>query len=173
MGFHALAIDQRSGGERWGYENETVNKLGESTKYLAALPDLEAALKWKADGGYGGKTLVWGSSYSAALVFLLAAEHDGDRRRPLLLTRRVPGHANRRGAQGRGKVSKPVLVLTPGGRARARRSRWSTPIPGEDKRFVVIPERGRARLFDARSRAQPGRRAIWPEVQAFLERFKG
>jgi len=63
LGFHALAIDQRSGGERWGLTNETVDKLGTSTSYLAALPDLAAALKWKREAGYTGKTVVWGSSY--------------------------------------------------------------------------------------------------------------
>jgi dienelactone hydrolase len=73
-GFNALAIDQRSGGNAYGGENLTVNALGKSTAYLEALPDLEAALTWAKDKGY--KTiLVWGSSYSSSLVFLLAAEH--------------------------------------------------------------------------------------------------
>ena len=73
-GFNALAVDQRSGGNAYGGENLTVNALGKSTGYLEALPDLEAALIWVKDKGY--KTiLVWGSSYSSSLVFLLAAEH--------------------------------------------------------------------------------------------------
>jgi alpha-beta hydrolase superfamily lysophospholipase len=42
LGFNALAIDQRSGGNAWGRTNETVRRLGKSTGYDAALPDLEA-----------------------------------------------------------------------------------------------------------------------------------
>lgn len=77
-GFHVLAIDQRSGGIEFGGRNKTVAALGRSSSYDAALPDLEAALAWgKAKAG-GAPVLVWGSSYSAALVFRLAAKHPAD-----------------------------------------------------------------------------------------------
>ena len=75
LGFNALALDQRSGGDAWGRTNETVKRLGKSTDYGEALLDLEAALQWAKSPGQTGSILVWGSSYSAALVFLLAAEH--------------------------------------------------------------------------------------------------
>jgi len=75
LGFNALAIDQRSGGNAWGRTNETVKRLGKSTGYDEALPDLEAALQWAKSSGQTGPIIVWGSSYSAALVFLLAANH--------------------------------------------------------------------------------------------------
>ncbi len=75
LGFNALAIDQRSGGDLWGRGNETVRRLGKSTSFAATLPDLEAALAWAKFSGHTGPVLVWGSSYSAALVFLLAAKH--------------------------------------------------------------------------------------------------
>ncbi|MGB8541788.1 MAG: alpha/beta fold hydrolase [Candidatus Acidiferrales bacterium] len=75
LGFNCLAIDQRSGGELWGHQNETVRQIGHNAKYSDALKDLEAALAWARSSGNNGKVLVWGSSYSAALVFLLAAEH--------------------------------------------------------------------------------------------------
>ncbi|MBV9522296.1 MAG: alpha/beta hydrolase, partial [Alphaproteobacteria bacterium] len=74
-GFNALAIDQRSGGELWGHGNETVRHLGRSVGFNAALLDLEAALDWAKASGQTGPILAWGSSYSAALVFLLAAKH--------------------------------------------------------------------------------------------------
>lgn len=75
MGFNCLAIDQRSGGDLWGQQNETVRHLGHNGEYADALKDMEAALAWARSSGNNGKVLVWGSSYSAALVFLLAAEH--------------------------------------------------------------------------------------------------
>ncbi len=77
LGMHALAIDQRSGGERDGRANRTVDARGKSTEYLDAYPDLVAALGW-AKREHEGPIVVWGSSYSAALVFKLAGEHAAD-----------------------------------------------------------------------------------------------
>lgn len=71
-GYSALAIDQRSGGDLFG-PNETAAGLGRKADYLEAKQDLEAALAW----GQQQKlpVLIWGSSYSSSLVFLVAAEH--------------------------------------------------------------------------------------------------
>ncbi|MEP7299190.1 MAG: alpha/beta fold hydrolase [Burkholderiales bacterium] len=77
-GFHVLAIDQRSGGDEFGGKNRTVADLGRSTSYDAALADLEAALVWGKGKANRAPVLVWGSSYSAALVFQLVAKHPGD-----------------------------------------------------------------------------------------------
>lgn len=78
LGFDALAIDQRSGGSLWGHANETVQHLGRSEDYGAAFRDLEGALAWAKSSGRSGPVIVWGSSYSAALIFLLAAKHPED-----------------------------------------------------------------------------------------------
>jgi dienelactone hydrolase len=77
-GYSALAIDQRSGGALFGPNQTAANAcpakaLCLEPTYLDAKPDLEAALRW-------GETrklpiVLWGSSYSAALVFVVAAEH--------------------------------------------------------------------------------------------------
>lgn len=75
LGFNALAIDQRSGGELYQPPNETVLSLGRSTKYEDVMPDMEAALAWAEKIHPGSPVYAWGSSYSAALVFLLAAKH--------------------------------------------------------------------------------------------------
>lgn len=77
-GFSVLAIDQRSGGNEFGGKNRTVAALGRSASYDAAFADLEAALAWGKVKANGAPVLVWGSSYSAALVFLLAARHPAD-----------------------------------------------------------------------------------------------
>jgi dienelactone hydrolase len=78
LGFNALAIDQRSGGTRWGRANETVEHIGRSVGYDEAVRDLEAAVAWARASGHSGPIVAWGSSYSAALVFLLAAGHPQD-----------------------------------------------------------------------------------------------
>lgn len=75
LGYHALALDQRSGGPMWNQPNRTADEFGKDVDYTAALPDLEAALDWPPHQGLPARSIVWGSSYSAALVFLLAARH--------------------------------------------------------------------------------------------------
>jgi dienelactone hydrolase len=75
LGFNCLAIDQRSGGDMFGQTNETVAHIGHNGDYLDALKDMEAALAWARARNHDAKVLVWGSSYSASLVFLLAAKH--------------------------------------------------------------------------------------------------
>ena len=77
LGWDTLAIDQRSGGNLFGGHNQTVAKRGGSTGYLAALPDLEAALAWARLRKYPTIVAV-GSSYSSSLVLLLAARHPHD-----------------------------------------------------------------------------------------------
>ncbi|MYL99952.1 alpha/beta hydrolase [Novosphingobium sp. FGD1] len=75
LGYEILTIDQRSGGDVFG-PNLTVNANGRSSDFLSAEPDLEAALSWARTRKL--PVIVWGSSYSAALVFRLAARHPGD-----------------------------------------------------------------------------------------------
>ncbi|RTM15315.1 MAG: alpha/beta hydrolase [Bradyrhizobiaceae bacterium] len=71
-GFTALAIDQRSGGTLYG-PNETVSRLGKPATYKDAKADLEAAFDWALPRHL--PIILWGSSYSAALVFEVGAEH--------------------------------------------------------------------------------------------------
>ncbi len=72
-GYSALAIDQRSGGSLYG-PNETASRLKGEATYDQAKLDLEAALDWAA--GREVPAILCGSSYSAALVFEVAAEHE-------------------------------------------------------------------------------------------------
>jgi len=72
-GFAALAIDQRVGGGLYGTNQTMAGHKGKAEDYLSALPDLEAALAWAKDKAQGKPILLWGSSYSASLVFVVAA----------------------------------------------------------------------------------------------------
>jgi dienelactone hydrolase len=75
LGYHSLALDQRSGGRMWGQPNRTASEIGRQVNYPEALPDMEAALAWAPRVGLPQRSIVWGSSYSAALVFRLAARY--------------------------------------------------------------------------------------------------
>lgn len=77
-GFNCMAIDQRSGMKINGVMNEThknAKSKGKSTKYTDAYPDLEAALSYVKKEYSPEKLIIWGSSYSSSLVFVLAAKH--------------------------------------------------------------------------------------------------
>jgi len=75
-GYHAIAIDQRRGGDRFGGVNRTLAGISDTEySYCDVYPDLEGALEFAKDYGFTGKTAAWGSSYSAALVFRLGVDY--------------------------------------------------------------------------------------------------
>ena len=77
MGYNALAIDQRSGGDFAGEANETYNRAkqkGLSTDYVDAQQDIESALNFLFNK-YKKPVILWGSSYSSALVFFVAQKY--------------------------------------------------------------------------------------------------
>jgi pimeloyl-ACP methyl ester carboxylesterase len=76
-GFRAIAWDQRSGGRTYGSDNRTVANLPENTAdgYCDAVADLQAALDFVIAHELAERVVVWGSSYSGALVFQLAAKN--------------------------------------------------------------------------------------------------
>lgn len=76
-GYRAIAWDQRRGGDTYGAENRTVLALPEGTDfgYCDAAPDLQAALDYVDANGLADRVVIWGSSYSAALVFQAASDN--------------------------------------------------------------------------------------------------
>jgi len=114
-GYHAFAIDQRRGGNRFGEPNRTVEALDDAEYgYCDAYPDLEAALTKVRDLGFTGPVVAWGSSYSAALVFRLAAEHPDDVSAVLAFSPASGGPlADCAPRLFSGEIEVPVLALRP------------------------------------------------------------
>lgn len=164
LGYDALAIDQRSGGGRFG-KNATVGAVGKSTGYLAAYPDLEAALAWATKRNYP-QIIVWGSSYSASLVFKLAAEH------PRAITAVLafsPGEyfGDHTVSGWAAKVRAPTFIA-----AAAREAARSKPVfaalPG-DRNTWFVPHRGVHGSSMLRADQNPdGEKQAWEAVEAFL-----
>lgn len=78
MGYDIVAVDARAGGSMWGRSNQTAAERGSGASYLDALPDLEGALRYAKQTWPGTPIVAWGSSYSASLVFFLAARHPNE-----------------------------------------------------------------------------------------------
>lgn len=77
LGFHVLALDQRSGKEINGVENLTAQRAtaqGKGTAYLDAKQDIEAALTYVQKTHRPKKLILLGSSYSASLALRIAGE---------------------------------------------------------------------------------------------------
>jgi alpha-beta hydrolase superfamily lysophospholipase len=72
-GYDVLVIDQRAGGELFDGINRTVQANGNETDYCKAAADLDGTLAWARVQANGRPLILWGSSYSAALVLRLAA----------------------------------------------------------------------------------------------------
>ncbi|GEM48578.1 alpha/beta hydrolase [Deinococcus cellulosilyticus] len=75
LGFAGLALDQRSGGSQFGAENQTVKGASRTYSSTETLPDFDAAIAWARKAHPGKPIWLMGSSYSSALVFLVAAKH--------------------------------------------------------------------------------------------------
>jgi pimeloyl-ACP methyl ester carboxylesterase len=75
-GYRTIAWDLRVGGDIYGGTNRTADARlpVKPTSYCEGFPDMHAALDVSLDYSASGQAIVWGSSYSGALVFHLAAD---------------------------------------------------------------------------------------------------
>jgi len=77
LGYTTLAVDQRSGRAFGGVKNETAARVGGKSSFLAAVPDLKAAVAYARRSLGATRVGVVGSSYSASLVLVLAGQDRG------------------------------------------------------------------------------------------------
>ncbi|MDE3195990.1 MAG: alpha/beta hydrolase, partial [Acidobacteriota bacterium] len=171
LGFNCLAIDQRSGGNMWGHKNETATHVGGSDDYLPALNDLEAALAWAKPRAAGGKVIVWGSSYSASLVFLLAARHGGEIAAVLAFS---PGEYftdTRVVHRAAAKVAAPIFVTSAKDRPEIAAARSILAASPSTRKTQFVPRlagvHGSSTLRDDRN--PKGASENWFGVEAFLK----
>jgi len=173
LGFNCLAIDQRSGGDLWGQQNETVGGVGHNGEYPDALKDLEAALAWARSSGNNGKVLVWGSSYSAALVFLLAAEHQQEVAGVLAFS---PGEyldAPDAVHDAAAKISVPIFVTSAKDRQEIAAAKSILAVAPAQQKTQFVPHiagvHGSSTLREDKNRA--GESENWRAVEEFLDNF--
>jgi pimeloyl-ACP methyl ester carboxylesterase len=168
-GCSSLAIDQRGGGDKWRVPNEPAQAWGETESHWDAMPDLEAAMAW--GDGQGLPILLWGSSYSAALVFPLAAANP-DRIGAVLAFspgEYLEGQATTRAAA---KLAMPVFVSSA---TTLNEVAYAQPVfdavASADKTYF-LPQAGGAHgsLALIRSENPEGYEEVWAAVLRFLRR---
>jgi len=172
-GFTVLAIDQRSGDGAFGGTNRTAAGLARKATYEEALPDLEAALAWAKIDSHGAPVVVWGSSYSAALVFLLAAGHPGDVAGVVAFS---PGEYLANGTAVRDaarKVEVPVYIDQASDADEVRQSAAILQaLKGADRQQLRSQSNSTHGSSTLRADANPGgAEAHWLPALAFLKRF--
>ena len=171
-GYSALAIDQRSGGTMFGSSNQTVVEQGRSVPFEAAQADLEAAVAWAK--GQKLPVIVWGSSYSAALAILVAADHP-ELNGALAFS---PGeYLADKGAVHRAaeRVTVPLFVTAAREPAEIEDARTIfAAVPGEAKTLYLPTVGGAHGSVALTATANPdGASATWEAVDAFLRRITG
>jgi len=173
-GFNCLAIDQRAGGDMWGQKNQTVEHLGHSASYLDAERDLEAALNWSRTVEKKGKVILWGSSYSASLVFVVAAQHPDEVSGVLSFS---PGEYFERKDMIRkaaARVHMPVYITCGSGAKEAANARpIYEAVASKDKVFFLPPTGVHGSKTLRTDSDAAGAARNWQEVLAFLKKNFG
>lgn len=167
-GFATLAIDQRSGAALWGSANETADKAKRSYKFVDAIPDLEAAVRY-ASQQHSGPVVIWGSSYSAALVYVIAARHPEVR---ALLAfspgEYIEGYSIKSEAQ---KLSIPAFVTSASDSSEIAEAKALADAVPDHRATQYIPEHGLHGSSTLRQDENPsGSAQNWVPVKAFLEK---
>ena len=83
MGYNILAVDLFLGGQRYGSFNRTISGVAldnfkNPSSYCDDYDNMVATLQYVKQQGFTGKTIIWGSSYSATLAIKLGSEYTND-----------------------------------------------------------------------------------------------
>ena len=174
MGFNCLAIDQRSGEEVNGVLNQThleAEKMNLTTQYVDAIPDLEAAFSYVKQKMNPGKIIIWGSSYSAALMFYLGSVHSNDVDGILAFSPgeyfKIDGNEIKSFAA---KVKCPVFITSSGKEHKQWKEIYDA-LSGEKFSFLPATEEGR-HGSKALWSDNVNHKKYWKAVDVFLMKFK-
>lgn len=153
LGYRAIAWDQRSGGGRFGAENRTAAEANGPDGYCDAYPDIEAGLDYASRAAGEAPLVIWGSSYSASLVWRAAADHAEAVDAVVGFSTATGGRLNRCGARaGLPGVQDPGLAVWPAReRRRARGLADALEAAGAETLIIEGGVHGSSSLVDGRT----------------------
>jgi alpha-beta hydrolase superfamily lysophospholipase len=170
-GLNVLAVDLRSGGDRFGGNNTTASAFEERVPYCEALPDMQASVDWVKAKDPATQIIVWGSSYSAGAVFRIASENQ----------KSVNGVMAFSPASGESmkkcnpepyleKISVPAIAFRPSTElARAKIIKQRDIFEQHQIKYVKITDGVHGSSMLLRSRTNSDMSHAWKEVFTFLE----
>lgn len=173
LGYNCMAVDQRSGKEVAGIQNLTHKAASEKnlpTEYLDALTDIEAAYVYVKHGIKPGKLILWGSSYSASLMFYMGSEHHKNISGILAF---APGdYFKINGKEIKtfaAKVTAPVFVTS----AKNEYPKWKSIYDAvQTEKFSYLPENEGKHGSKALWKNNPGHEKYWDAVEKFLAKIE-
>ncbi len=178
LGFNCMAIDQRSGDGVNGVVNETAKRARESGRghtYLDAVQDMEAAIAYAKAHYAKGKFIIWGSSYSAALVLKIAGDQPHIADGVLAFS---PGEyftdLGKSDTFIRDSAKKIVMPVFITSAKNEKKNWWSIyeAIPGNNKTYFLPQVKG-IHGSKALWKSTEGHQEYWQAVEKFLAQFKG
>lgn len=178
-GFNILAIDQRMGGQTYGNYNRTLAQIPDHSfanpySYCDAYNNLEAALNYITRSEFTGKTVVWGSSYSASLAIQLAANHPKD----------ISGVLAFSPASGRpmanclpdvyfDKLTSPLLILRPSSELQNEKAKAQFELATQNGHQTYVAENGvHGSSMLVEERVGTSVEENWSVVSQFLEAIR-
>lgn len=175
-GFNILTIDQRVGGQYYyGGYNRTVAQIPKNEYgYCDAYPDMVAALNYVKDSGFNGKTILWGSSYSATLALKLA---DNNQRAVDGVLAFSPASGKpMEGCQPNAHIEAlkvPLLLMKPASEMESERSQTQVRLAKKNGHEVYVADNGvhGSSMLDE-SRIEGSAAETWKVVMDFLSQFK-
>ena len=173
MGFNCMAVDQRSGEAVNGIENETHAQAADNnleTEYWNAITDIEAAYIYVRHSLKPKKIILWGSSYSAALVFYMGSEHHDNLSGILAFSPGEYFKLNGKEIKSFAKrVTAPVFVTS----AKSEYPKWKSIYESvRSERYSYVPEQEGKHGSKALWSDNPGHEGYWEAVSSFLQKIK-
>jgi alpha-beta hydrolase superfamily lysophospholipase len=175
MGFNCMAVDQRSGDAVNGVRNVTAreaNDRHQPVSMLSARQDLESALRYARERYARGPLLAWGSSYSAALVLVVAGQNRGLVDGVLAFSPGeyfpvAPGRPTLVTEAARA-IRVPVFITS----ARSEQNDWRSIFAALSPavRRAYVPEAEGRHGSSALWKETPGQEGYWQAVRGFLNR---
>ena len=173
LGYNCMAVDQRSGNEVAGVRNLTHEMAVEKnlpTEYLDALTDIEAAYVYVKHGIKPEKIILWGSSYSASLMFYMGSEHHKNIAGILAFSPgdyfKINGKEIKTFAA---RVTAPVFVTS----AKNEYPKWKPIYDAiQSQKFSYLPEDEGKHGSKALWKNNPGYEHYWSAVEKFLAQIK-
>jgi alpha-beta hydrolase superfamily lysophospholipase len=175
MGFNCMAIDQRSGESAKGVSNETARAASarqQDVSMLSTRQDLESALRYARSRYARGPLLAWGSSYSAALVLVVAGQDRGIADGVLAFSPGeyfpvAPGSPTLVTDAARA-IRVPVFITSARSEAADWRPIYAALAPS--LRRAYVPEADGSHGSSALWKETPGQEGYWQAVRGFLNR---